>query len=155
MEFMPEYNSSSLLKAVLANTKQSNENNVQVESSHKSSSHFYLLDELLNNNGSDIDSVSIRAKLLDLFKQKPERFVSFEMQSNAFNCLNKQRGYYRDPINCSKYYYCEGSNQLIQHTVSYTCLNGGHFNMNGCFCDTHVTTELCQVLENSFCGLRN
>lgn len=55
---------------------------------------------------------------------------------SAFTCENREKGLYRDPYDCSKFYYCQiltTAGLTIKH--DFSCPNGLHFNLYNCQCD--------------------
>lgn len=59
----------------------------------------------------------IRNDLLNLLTQQPNKFVLFNMP-DTFNCSNKQKGFHRDPFDCTKYYFCSDSSSLSSASSS-------------------------------------
>lgn len=121
----------------------------------------------------------IRNDLLLMLTQQPQKFVQFNLP-DTFNCTNKQKGFHRDPFDCTKYYFCNDAtadptfnsntgsstenfllsrentnvrieNQFIQ-TKAYTCPKNTIFNMNGCYCERETSQNSnCHYLSDTYC----
>lgn len=55
---------------------------------------------------------------------------------SIFTCENREKGLYRDPYDCSKFYYCQiltTAGLTIKH--DFSCPSGLHFNIYNCQCD--------------------
>lgn len=113
----------------------------------------------------------IRNDLLNLLTQQPSKFVPYSMP-DTFNCTKKQKGFHRDPFDCTKYYFCSDVSQpsssnsflfskatttridsnVIQ-VKAYTCPNDTVFNMNGCYCEkeTSQNANNCHYLSDTYC----
>lgn len=53
----------------------------------------------------------IRNDLLTMLTQNPNKFLSFNLP-DTFNCSSKQKGFHRDPFDCTKYYFCDDGENL-------------------------------------------
>lgn len=122
----------------------------------------------------------IRNDLLNLLTQQPNKFASFNLP-DTFNCSSKQKGFHRDPFDCTKYYFCSESSQSSQLSQSssangflfskssilpmnrnlesnliqvkaYTCPKNTVFNMNGCYCEKETNQNVnCHYLSETYC----
>lgn len=59
----------------------------------------------------------IRNDLLSLLTQQPNKFVSFNLP-DTFNCSSKQKGFHRDPFDCTKYYFCSDAGLMTSSSSS-------------------------------------
>lgn len=125
-------------------------------------------------SAQDFDLVKqnrIRNDLLNLLTQQPNKFVSFNLP-DTFNCSSKQKGFHRDPFDCTKYYFCSdaatgassspvsttilfGQSRIesnIIQTKAYTCPKNTVFNMNGCYCEKETNSNInCHYLSDTYC----
>lgn len=116
----------------------------------------------------------IRNDLLNMLTQQPNKFAAFNLP-DTFNCSNKQKGFHRDPFDCTKYYFCSdqqpsvsspntflfnkatitGANRIESNVIqikAYTCPKNTMFNMNGCYCEKETSSNLnCHYLSDTYC----
>lgn len=76
---------------------------------------------------------------------------------SAFTCNNKEKGFYRDPVDCTKFYYCEVFNKpapLIGQTViknDFYCPNSFHFDVFTCKCGAPTSNSCSKYALTTYC----
>lgn len=153
MDYLPEWYSSNVNKKekiMLKNSRIQTSVNANV---------FYVLKEevnLLDESDADFELVKqnrIRNDLLLLLSQQPEKFFSLSL-SESFNCAYKKKGLYRDPLDCSKYYYCdEKSINGKEKTKALKCQANHFFDLESCSCLKKASFTKCEHLIETYCDL--
>lgn len=153
MDYLPEWYSSNVNQKeniLLKSSKIDNSVNANV---------FYVMKEeinLLDDTEADFELVKqnrIRNDLLLLLSQEPEKFFSVSL-TESFNCINKKKGLYRDPLDCSKYYFCDEPHITgAQNTKAFKCANNYIFNLKSCNCEPKTSSIKCEHLIETYCDL--
>lgn len=159
MEYMPEY-------YTLENKLPKVKNKPKPQMNTKKFTLFYILkgettdldtniQQILSKTSSrNINTVKskeiekIQSELSQLITNNSSMFISFNI-TEQFSCMNKESGLHRDPIDCSKYYYC--SDMKMVKTLK--CPQRSTFDMNGCFCNLNPNGD-CSILDKTFCHQR-
>lgn len=80
-----------------------------------------------------------------------------EEQWAPFSCNNKEKGFYRDPVDCTKFYYCEIFNKpapLKGQTViknDFFCPNNFHFDVFSCKCGQPTSNSCSNYALTTYC----
>ncbi|RNA25663.1 chitotriosidase-1 [Brachionus plicatilis] len=154
MDYLPEWYSSNVNKKekiMLKNSRIQTSVNANV---------FYVLKEevnLLDESDADFELVKqnrIRNDLLLLLSHQPEKFFSLSL-SESFNCGNKKKGLYRDPLDCSKYYFCDEENIGGKRmTKALKCQLNSFFDLKSCSCLKRSASTKCEHLIETYCDLK-
>ena len=76
---------------------------------------------------------------------------------SAFTCKNKEKGFYRDPLDCTKFYYCEIFNKpapLTGQTIiknDFYCPNEYHFDVFTCKCGSPTSNSCSKYALTTYC----
>ncbi len=90
-------------------------------------------------------------------KEAPVTSAEVEEPWSAFTCNNKEKGFYRDPVDCTKFYYCEVFNKpapLTGQTViknDFYCPNSFHFDVFTCKCGAPTSNSCSKYALTTYC----
>ncbi|CAF0742100.1 unnamed protein product [Brachionus calyciflorus] len=155
MDYLPEWYSSNVNqkeKILVKSSKIQNSIDPNV---------FYVLKDELNIVEDELDADfelvkqnKIRNELVLLLSQQPEKFLPISL-TESFNCNNKKKGLYRDPLDCTKYYFCDNlSNNEGLTTKPLQCPQNQFFNLQTCNCESKsLSNNKCVKLIETYCDL--
>lgn len=87
----------------------------------------------------------------------PEANQEQSRENEVFSCENKEKGFYRDPLDCTKFYYCEVFNKpapLQGQTIiknDFYCPNNFHFDVFTCKCGAATANSCSDYALTTFC----
>jgi hypothetical protein len=153
MDYLPEWYSSNVNQkesVLLKSSKSASSLNANV---------FYVMKEelsLLGDSDADFELVKqnrIRNDLLMLLSQQPDKFFSVSL-TESFNCMSKKKGLYRDPLDCSKFYFCDiGHITGALNTKAQKCGGNKIFNLQTCNCEGKSPSNQCEHVSETYCDL--
>lgn len=93
-------------------------------------------------------------KKLDVISEKN---IKSAEEWEPFSCKNKEKGFYRDPVDCTKFYYCEIFNKpapLSGQTIiknDFYCPNNFHFDVFSCKCGEPNSNSCSNYALTTYC----